>query len=304
MARSPEEPSDGPLERVVRDLGIGDIVEKLAAMPGADLTTLLLATMRLRAESIGPASVLERYQTDRFVRPGPDFALLRDVESAFVEASGAFELLTPAPLAPLGAHSAMGFVDQNNLVATIRNNEVLGDPTNLLALEAALRRRLLLKDAPKSAERVDLGAVARSTRAQKFDGPRSFAHFSIFGLVSAGRDVGSAQFESRALSDHLVVYVRALQALGAEIRVVVSRWDSDVELDLAEGIELQLDPDRSAGYYRSVACKVFARFGGEEFEVGDGGATDWTERLVGSAKERMIVSGVGLDRLVLQLQNK
>jgi hypothetical protein len=32
-------------------------------------------------------------------------------------------------------------------------------------------------------------------------------------------------------------------------------------------------------------------------EIGDGGFTDWTQQLVASSKERLLISGVGVDRL-------
>jgi hypothetical protein len=34
-------------------------------------------------------------------------------------------------------------------------------------------------------------------------------------------------------------------------------------------------------------------------EVGDGGMVDWSARLLNDAKERMMISGLGLDRLAL-----
>jgi hypothetical protein len=37
---------------------------------------------------------------------------------------------------------------------------------------------------------------------------------------------------------------------------------------------------------------------GDHGEVGDGGFTDWTARLLGNGKERLLISGYGVDRLV------
>jgi hypothetical protein len=37
--------------------------------------------------------------------------------------------------------------------------------------------------------------------------------------------------------------------------------------------------------------------GDETVEVGDGGIVDWTQRLVGSRKERLMTSGLGIERL-------
>ena len=55
------------------------------------------------------------------------------------------------------------------------------------------------------------------------------------------------------------------------------------------------------GYYRDFCFKVHAAFGSAAFETSDGGVVDWTQRLVGSAKERCFISGLGVDRVALAL---
>jgi hypothetical protein len=55
---------------------------------------------------------------------------------------------------------------------------------------------------------------------------------------------------------------------------------------------------------RSRPClcfKVFATFSGgpDPVEIADGGFTDWTARLLGNAKERLLISGLGLDRVAI-----
>ncbi|MDP9295928.1 MAG: hypothetical protein M3O88_04430 [Actinomycetota bacterium] len=60
-------------------------------------------------------------------------------------------------------------------------------------------------------------------------------------------------------------------------------------------------PDRPSGrgYYEGFCFKAFPTFGDVTYEVGDGGFIDWTRRLVESEKERLLISGIGLDRLAL-----
>ena len=60
-----------------------------------------------------------------------------------------------------------------------------------------------------------------------------------------------------------------------------------------------IDRGRQAGrgYYRDLCFKVYIYAGGEPQEVGDGGFTDWTARLAANRKERLLISGVGIDRL-------
>lgn len=291
---------DPALNRILRDLGFANLVDVLADdISGADLTTLLLEVMSRRAARIDPAQVLQRYQTDRFVGPGPDFKALRAIEDALIDAaSDEFEWVSLAPVVPLATHSSMEYVSQNLAVSTIRGSEVAADATSGLALEAALRRNRHL--ASKSAEQVHLAAFQRVLRGQYVSGPMHFAHFEVVGLVSAGRDIGTAAFEREALTKHLGIFTRALHNLGAEsVRIAVAAWNGDLEGMEVAGAEVVADTRRQPGYYRDAAFSLTATFDGVEVDTGDGGAVDWTQRLCGSAKERMVVSGLGLDRIAL-----
>ena len=52
------------------------------------------------------------------------------------------------------------------------------------------------------------------------------------------------------------------------------------------------------GYYRELCFKINVWAGEEWTEIGDGGFTDWIARLTASNKERLLISGVGIDRVV------
>ena len=101
-------------------------------------------------------------------------------------------MLALAPVVPLGTHSALATVSQHKVLSTIRACEVAADPTNALALEAAGRRRAL----PRTAT-VKLAGIQRVVRAQQFQGAGAPAHFTLFGLVTAGRDEGSYGLSGR-----------------------------------------------------------------------------------------------------------
>ena len=67
------------------------------------------------------------------------------------------------------------------------------------------------------------------------------------------------------------------------------------------------DPNRTGGdgYYTGFCFKVHASFAGQEpIETSDGGIVDWSQRLVGSAKERCFISGLGIDRVALALPDR
>jgi hypothetical protein len=247
-----------------------------------------------------------------------DLRELRRVEDAMFGAlPDGFDVLALAPVVPLGAHSAVATVDPRKVIATVRRTEVAADPTNALALEAAVRRRRLVDAVPsRSAEPVRLAASQRVTRAALFDGPVSFAHFQLLGLVTAGRDTGGRQFERRALLEHLRIGATGLLAAGAEtVTLAVTCLDEVGERLLGAvreefsglaGVRVVDAPEREAGrgYYHCLCFKIFVGFGeaaelGEPLETSDGGFVDWTAQLLGSRKERLLISGHGLDRVAL-----
>src|ERR1700744_6263057 len=130
------------LDRVLPAIGGMDTVQRLAALSGSDFTSVMLEGAPLPAARENPVSVRRRYAHDRFTEPGhtPWRAIRRAEEDLLACLPAEVEMLTLAPVAPLGTHSARDPVSQNKVLTTIRSCEVAADPTNALALEAALRR--------------------------------------------------------------------------------------------------------------------------------------------------------------------
>jgi hypothetical protein len=300
------------VDRVAREVGGMEVVDRLAALSGSDFTTVMLEIVRRRAARETPATVLRRYERDRFVRPGDTpWRSGRRAEDALLGClPPETEVVSLAPLVPLGTHSALATVDQHKVVTAIRACEVAADPTNALALEAAVRR------ARARSGVVRLAAVQRVVRAQRF--PAGWAaHFGLFATVTAGRDQGSLRFEQAALGEQLRFAVAALRAAGVRrVQVALTplsdagqRIAAVTAEALAAGAEADvvIDDDRvgGRGYYRHLCFKVNAlvdgpvdgTVDGTAEEIGDGGFTDWTAQLLADGKERLLITGYGTDRL-------
>jgi hypothetical protein len=291
------------LGRVLPRIGGIQVIEQLAALSGSDFTSVMLEVARRRAARETPGSVLRRYSSDRFVRPSSiGWRSLRRAEDAMLSClADDVDVLTLAPLVPLAAHSALGTVSQHKVVTTFRACEVAADPTNALALEAASRRA----HSRGAAGTVRLAGVQRVVRAQQV--PVGWSpHFSLFALVTAGRDQGNCRFEHAALAEQLRFAIAALTAVGATGVEVALTPLSDAGRRIADAVTAELagqpanilmDHTRQAGrgYYRDVCFKV--NISDEKAEVGDGGFTDWTAKLLANHKERLLISGYGLDRL-------
>jgi hypothetical protein len=298
-----------PLARVLREAGGPEILDLLGRrLSGADLTTLLLEVFRLRAGRLAPADVLRQYANDRFAAPAQvPFRSLRRAEELLLSAiPEEFELVTLSPVAPLGTHSVVSTVDQNNVVSSARGSEVAADPTNGLALEAAVRRRGALRHDTRAADPVQLAAIQRVVRGQQIAGAARFAHFSLLAMVSAGRDTGDRAFERQHLAEHLTVIATALRRAGArQVQIRLTVLDPRFA-PVAEAVggsikdaDVVDDPGRTSGrgYYTGLCYKVYAASGDEAFELGDGGFVTWTQQLLGNRKERLLISGVGIDRM-------
>jgi len=180
----------------------------------SDLQSLLLSVYRNRVRALREPEVLARARQNPLAAPSSvDARLLHTFDRAAFTAAEAFDAIDLSPACPVGTTSVLGGIDQNNVLTTIRNVEVLGDSTPALALECAHRR---LDRACRAAQApVRLCSSHRVVRLQPFDFPGFTPHFRLFGLVSAGRDSGSNAFEVQHFAEHLRFYLRLFRELNA-----------------------------------------------------------------------------------------
>jgi hypothetical protein len=301
--------------RVWRQLGDGPRAALEHGLGPADLQAALMDVSRSRAAAVTPARLMERWRQDRYVQPVVSdprpvwqlearlWALLPD-EFAGVDLS---------PVAPLGTSSAVGPVSQDRVISTTRGTEVVSDPTNVLALEAAVRRQR------SRAQTVGLASCHRVLRGQPFDAPGAFQHFRLFALVTSARDRGSGRTEAAMLTTHLRFWARALSeelpAGRVALRYTLFGFPPlhermrDTVLPALQPLpgRVAVDEDasrqRARGYYERAAIRIdagadaSADADGDWQEVGDGGFTDWTARLLNDAKERCLISCVATERL-------
>ncbi|HKW49906.1 MAG TPA: hypothetical protein VJN70_20780 [Gemmatimonadaceae bacterium] len=305
-------------DRIERELGIPGLASSLAErLDPSDLQSLLLDVYRRLVTRRPTPSLLSEYDSNRFVHP----SAIRPAEYlewdrlALSLLPSEFEAVELSPVCPLGASSAMAGLGQDWALSTIRNTEVVSDSTNVLSLEAASRRRELKRVGARSSAPVHLAASHRLLRTVRYRDPRLRSHFKVFSLCSAGRDLGNFQFEMETLSLHVKFYLSAIRAHVGEtmpLRVLITPLESASVLSSAidrlldrlrnafPGVSAEPNPDRTAGraYYRSVCFWIHgADAAGDVIQLVDGGCVDWTQRLLSDRKERLLVSGIGTDRL-------
>jgi hypothetical protein len=309
------------IDRIIRDSGVPEILQVLGEdLAPTDLQSLLLEVYARRAARQDPAHILAQYVRNRFVRPSPASpqALLEFDRLAFSVASPPFEAIDLSPVCPLGASSVIGTLSQNVTVSTSRNSELVSDSTNVLALECAVRRRSHRRSAAKLRERAKLCTSHRLLRAQHYDRPDVVPHFRAFALVTAGRDEGAYRFELETLLEQLGVYLELfarLREIGYCLknpRVAITNWLEGLPLDrIREEVieplavrypdaQMGFDPERTKGrgYYERLSFHIYGTDpDGTEYEVADGGLVRWTQTLLDDRKERLVISGIGTERV-------
>jgi hypothetical protein len=203
------------IHRIAAQLGIPSLFEALADdLAASDLQSLLLEVYRERAAGAGAAEITARNARPLFAPSKVDARWLNRFDRIAFGAAEGIEAVELSPVCAFGTEAVLGGVDQNNLLTTIRNAEVLGDSTAALALECARRRRAHSARTAEAAVR--LCSSQRVVRMQPFRFPGQTPHFRLFCLVSAGRDTGSNAFELQHLSEQLRFYLRLFRDLNAD----------------------------------------------------------------------------------------
>jgi len=297
------------IDRITGEAGIPRLVEVLAdRLNPTDLQSLMLAVYARRAQRRQPADVLTDYERSRFFGASPLPAeSFSAFESAAQSAASRFSFLTLSPLAPFSACAAVASVGQDWSIPTARTGEVVSDPTNILALEAAIRRRAAPQAAP-----THLATCQRVVRPQSYGDPRQLAHFSLFALISAGRDVGSFGREAEMIGGHLDALIGTIRgyldqppslSLSYTIRTgstADARFAAIEDVANRHGIPLWEEPERVAvdRYYAGFCFHLWADTPSGRQQIADGGAVDWVGKLTGNRKQRSFISGCGIDGLV------
>ena len=280
-------------------------------MSGSELNSLLLEVFERRVMQETPSSLLGKYTKNKLVKPAQlDFLKFKEeeLECCKIVANSSFELIELSPVAQLGTSSIMATVNQKKVLTALRNTEVQSDPTNSIALHYAS----LKKNNELSEKTYNFSNVSRVIRTQVFSNPNFTPHFPILSLISCGMDTGSFEFEKTEIYKHFAITqdvcksVFGFNNLFFEI-IPCKEYDSNSPLisnSLSHiknsGFDVRIaESDSQNNYYYGMRIKTKIIADGVEYEIGDGGLLDWTQKLLANKKERMLTMGLGIQLLHL-----
>ena len=303
---------DEAIKHIIDRYNLNEIVDILSnKLSGSELNSLLLEVFERRVMQETPSSLLGKYTKNKLVKPAQlDFLKFKEeeLECCKIVANSSFELIELSPVAQLGTSSIMATVNQKKVLTALRNTEVQSDPTNSIALHYAS----LKKNNELSEKTYNFSNVSRVIRTQVFSNPNFTPHFPILSLISCGMDTGSFEFERTEIYKHFAITqdvcksVFGFNNLFFEI-IPCKEYDSNSPLisnSLSHiknsGFDVRIaESDSQNNYYYGMRIKTKIIADGVEYEIGDGGLLDWTQKLLANKKERMLTMGLGIQLLHL-----
>jgi hypothetical protein len=300
--------------KILQRIGQPDLVRILTEdLTGTELNTVLLDVFSDTSSKLSAPQLLNRYQTNRFVKPAdlPALELKRmelDVLELFNRLS--FEPIELSPVSVLGSCSVVATADQNKILSALRGTEVLADATNSIALHICDVKQN--KSSSSRTDRISFSTIQRHIRTQQITGKGFTPHFKIGCLATAGIDNGSFSFEKEALQQHIIamkeLYINYYKVDDIGFRFLCRKSGYESSERLAEQVkdfvvgnhpELSIDiiktPEKEIDYYKGIQYKVDIQVKGKSYEIGDGGFVDWTQQMLQNKKERMLTTGIGFD---------
>jgi hypothetical protein len=219
------------LRRILRDTQGMDLWAALAGLSRSDLSTLELAVARARPTDL--RTLLQRWRTPLMTPSPVDQRDLVRVQGAAMDALSPETRASPlSPVLPLGTAALLGDNPQDTVLSATRGAELMGDPTQPLALLCAQDRRAGAPIARRA-------TCTRAVRMQPLTDSSHTQHFALFALASSARTRGSDAVEVQLFGEHVATYVRLFDALGHPVRQIrISDTRVTQHLALALGVDL------------------------------------------------------------------
>ena len=272
-----------------------------SVLPASAVWSVLLEIFARRAAARTPADLVRQWERDPFCQPSAvDQRTLVELDRHLLAAAPLFEAIELSPLAPLGACSVVARASQNKIVSSLRGTEVLADPTNSLALEAAHRLRQDRRQV------VRLATCHRCVRAQPVPKQPGFAqHFRLFCLASAGIERPDQGLVIDELVEHITTYLGALDRLeqhgyrfpDRQLTIFASAERSELGERVVRRVERLIGTSRAPleqPYYDGLRFTINVRhFAGAMVPLIDGGRFEWLGTLAANRKLAFVASGLG-----------
>ena len=188
-----------------------EVLEYLKHCENNILHRILSEMSKYRSLNNKPQYLLKRYNTNyEFFGPSEislkeqclyQLILLNNLPSQY-------ESIDISPINPLGVNSNLSMLSQNLVLSTIKNSEVCGDPTTVLALEASKRRKSGIETD------IHLATITRVLRMQPFDKSKGYMqHLNLMGILTLVNKKKCENIVDDAFCEHISIWIDLAEKL-------------------------------------------------------------------------------------------
>lgn len=228
-------------------LDSGTSLEKLLGMKisPSRFQSILIELAQKVVEQESVSDLLRYYRENRFTKPCalPQREIIRLEELMYQSIPENYADIELSPLAPLGTNSILTGVSQRTVLSTVRNIEVLADPTTVLSLECL--NRIRNKDRYQSQDGVtNLSTSARCTRGQFFSKSSGFVpHFRVFALASGSNEKN--EIMGNKIFEHLEIFLDFFNKVNNKARYFAKNISVKISnINIMEKLIKVMDLDR------------------------------------------------------------
>ncbi len=290
---------------IVDAVGATSFRQLTEGLTGSALQSVLLEVMHARAEARRASELVDQLGRDPFCAlSAVDLREMLAIDGHLLEAAERFEAVELSPVAPLGASSVVGPSHQNRVLSALRATEVVSDPTNVLALECALRMRT------HPAADVHLATSQRVMRAQPVPRQPGYAqHFRLFALGSGGVERKDHAFTIETVVLHVRTMLAGLVRLEQagyvlrrpRVEILVSAQRQQLGRRIADLLDADVQPLEHPYYSGGLRYRIWVSTpDGAELPLADGGTFDWLDQLSSNRRAVFVGSGLGSQLIALR----
>ncbi len=156
----------------------------------------MLEIFEQRAKKMCPSALLKNYKSKHnLYEPSKiDPRIYNEISNIFFDTvSDDFECIELSPINPFGLNASLTNTNQNNVLSTIRNSEIVSDSSISMILECAYRKKEL------NLSTINLASSTRLLRTQNYgNGKKNHwcQHFRACSLVSSFRNIKNNMINS------------------------------------------------------------------------------------------------------------
>lgn len=194
-----------------------DDTQKLIDGHSNEFNSTMLDIVDRRVSNIKPNNILKNYtEKHTYFEPSKtDPRVYNEISDIFFNSvDNDFECIELSPINPIGLNSVLTETNQNNILSTLRNSEVVSDSSIAMALECAYRIRK---------EKISMHNLASSTRLLRMQSYNSgkknhwSQHFRACSLTSSFRNIENNMYDSLILQ--VRNWLKVIQKISEKIKI-------------------------------------------------------------------------------------